>query len=99
MRKTLIAASCVALAGVGMMGTAAQAGDAGHAAYIAVRIFTAVDADKDGAMSRDEYAKGGLGKFGASFDDFDLDKDDSVSQAEYMKVFTAFHSGPRPDEA
>ncbi len=66
---------------------------------IAEHIFTKADVDKDGAMTPDEYAGGGLGNYGASFEDFDLDKDGRVTFAEYRKVFARFHGGPQQDGA
>ncbi len=65
---------------------------------IAEHIFTKADVDGDGAMTPDEYAGGGLGNYGASFEDFDLDGDGRVTIAEYRKVFLRIHRGPEQDE-
>jgi|GEM_PF-5956263 len=70
---------------------------ASDAAAIADHIFSHADSDKDGAMTSEEYASGGLGKYGASFGDFDLDRDGRVTLAEYREVFARFHSGVRQD--
>ena len=79
--------------------SSAYAGSAStmNATVVAERIFTQVDVDRDGAMSPEEYAKGGLGKYGATFADFDLDEDGQVTRAEYREVFARFHSGTRQD--
>ncbi len=93
--QATIAAAC--LVTVTAWGAGASAGEAGHALRVAERIFTLVDEDKDGAMTRDEYAKGGLGRYGAEFGDFDLDADGRVTLAEYRTVFARYHSGARQD--
>ena len=78
-------------------GAHAGSGKGMNVTAVAEHIFTQADADRDGAMTREEYAQGGLGKYGATFADFDLDEDGRVTRAEYHEVFARFHSGTRQD--
>ena len=97
--KSAVFAFFAAVAGLAALsGANAGSGQAMNATAVADHIFTHVDADKDGVMTRDEYAKGGLGKYGAEFSDFDIDQDGRVTRVEYHTVFVRFHGPARGQE-
>ena len=67
------------------------AGEALSPAEIAQHIFTQADTDKDGVLTRSEHESAGLGRYGAEFGDFDLDKDSRVTWDEYKALFDRHH--------
>lgn len=71
----------------------AQAGEALSPLQIAQQIFAKADTNGDGALTQAEHEAAGLGRFGASFADFDLDKDSTVTLEEYEAVFKRHHKG------
>ena len=72
-------------------GTAA-AGEAQSALDMAKHIFDSADSDKNGALTINEHKAAGLGRLGAEFSTFDLDKDSKVTWEEYKTVFERHHS-------
>ena len=79
--------------------TAAQAGSGCQedASSMADRIFDASDADRDGALSPEEYVGAGLERYGVAFEAFDANADGETSRAEYLELFRLHHppSGSR----
>ena len=69
----------------------ALAGEAQTPLSMAQRIFEAADSNADGALTAEEHGNAGLGRFGASFDDFDLDGDSRVTWSEYKALFERHH--------
>ena len=72
---------------------AAVAGEAESPLRLAQKIFEAADSNGDGALTAAEHSNAGLGRFGASFGDFDLDDDDRVTWSEYKTLFERHHKG------
>ena len=70
---------------------AAIAGQPYSLVDIAQHIFVKADADKDGVLTVNEHASAGLGRYGASFGELDLDNDNRVTWAEYKAVFERHH--------
>ena len=71
----------------------AEAGDGGIADAIraARHLFDASDADRDGALSPQEYIDAGLARYGLAFEAFDSNRDGKVSREEYLDVFRKHH--------
>ncbi len=83
-----------------LLGTnAAFAGGSYSLIEIAQHIFVKADADQDGALTAKEHASAGLGRFGASFGDLDLDNDSRVTWAEYKVAFERHHKPTDEREA
>ena len=97
MKSGFYAFSAVVMSLAALSSASAGSGQGMNAAAVAEHIFSHADADENGTMSPDEYVKGGLGKYGAKFADFDLDQDGQVTREEYHEVFARFHSGTRQD--
>ena len=99
MTRVLIAAPLAAfIAGLSLAAatsapTAAQAGEGMTPLEIAQQIFARADSDGNGALTEAEHKAAGLGRFGASFADFDLNNDSTVTLQEYEAVFERFHRG------
>ncbi len=72
----------------------ALAGESQTPMSLAQRIFEAADSNGDGALTAEEHGKAGLGRFGASFGDFDLDGDSRVTWSEYKTLFQRHHKTP-----
>ena len=92
MNRIFAAAALAAL-----IAPAAIAGEQPSPLAIAQHIFEKADADKDGLLTPEEHESAGLGRFGASFSDFDLDRDSRVTWDEYRSIFERHHgtSGER----
>jgi hypothetical protein len=58
---------------------------------VAKHIFKHADINADGVLSKSEYEKAGLAKFGSSLEAFDADSDGRVLLNEYLQVFEKFH--------
>lgn len=57
-------------------------------------VFAKADADKDGVLTPKEHDKAGLGRYGVSLADFDLNGDDLVTWKEYKAIFNRYHGTP-----
>lgn len=71
----------------------AHAGDTVSPLEIARQVFVKADSDGNGALTEAEHSDAGLGRFGATFADLDLNNDDSISLQEYVTVFRKHHKG------
>ena len=89
MVRTMLAAT-LAFSSAGI----AFAGDGLSPLNLAHHIFTKADANKDGVLTAKEHQSAGLGRYGVSFVDFDLDDDNKVSWEEYKSVFERHHKAP-----
>lgn len=69
----------------------ASAGESLSPIDLAQHIFRHADADKDGVLTAKEHEAAGLGRYGVSFVDFDLDDDNRVSWEEYRALFERHH--------
>ena len=70
---------------------AALAGGGNTPLEIAQHIFSHADVDEDGVLTANEHAAAGLGRYGASFSDFDLDQNSKVTWDEYKTFFERHH--------
>ncbi len=70
---------------------AAVAEEGSTSLELAQHIFTHADVDNDGVLTATEHSAAGLGRYGASFSDFDLDQDSKVTWDEYRTVFERYH--------
>lgn len=78
---------------------AAFAGQGMDASTVAEHIFAKTDTDNDGAVTPAEYTAAGLGKYGVSFENFDADKNELITLAEYRTLFVKFHEGMGSSDA
>ena len=62
---------------------------------VAKHIFDSADVNADGVLSKEEYNKAGLSKYGGDIGAFDLNSDDKVVLEEYIKVFEKHHSSDK----
>ena len=75
-----------------LLGTNAAVAGGNYTLFdIAVFIFVKADADKDGVLTVNEHTSAGLGRYGASFGELDLDNDSRVTWDEYKTVFERYH--------
>ena len=77
-----------------LIAPAASAGEQSSPLAIAQHIFEQADADKNGVLTPGEHVSAGLDRFGASFADFDLDRDSQVTWDEYRSIFERHHPAP-----
>ena len=59
---------------------------------VAQHIFENADGNNDGILTPMEHEAAGLGKYGADFPVFDIDKDGNVTLKEYRTIFDRFHN-------
>ena len=85
MRLSLLVAATFLVAPV------ALAGGAQDAAAVVEHIFEQADRDGDGSLTPAEFEGAGLGNYGVSFDDSDLNGDGEVSMAEYLEIYHRHH--------
>lgn len=90
------ALACIALI---ITPSAALAGGGHEAEAIVRHIFSSADQNGDGNLTRAEFEQAGLQRFGASFDQSDLDADGVTSQAEYLELYLRHHTAPERGDA
>ncbi len=71
----------------------ALAGEQPSPLKIAQHIFEKADTDDNGVLTINEHKAAGLGRFGASFADFDVDQNSEVTWDEYRALFERHHRG------
>ena len=52
------------------------------------------DADSDGVLTSNQHDWSGLGRYGVTFTDFDLNGDDLVTWQEHKGIFKLYHGTP-----
>ncbi len=84
----------ITLAALASLATgSAFAGEKPSPLKIAQHIFEKADTDKNGVLTINEHEAAGLGRFGASFADFDVDRNSEVTWDEYRALFERHHKG------
>ena len=81
----------IAVAALVLSAQPAIAGGGKTALDVAQHVFTKADTNEDGVLTAKEHEAAGLGNYGATFSDFDLDNDSRVSWDEYKAVFERHH--------
>ena len=74
-----------------LLATGAAAGSGKDGRAVVEHIFEVADTDKSGALSREEYAKAGLERFGVSFEQCDANQDGQTSLTEYLALYERHH--------
>ena len=98
MKKTAIPAYALCACITALWAGNASAGQSMDALAIAEHIFTKTDVNNDGSLTLEEYVDAGLDQYGASFEDFDMDDNKTITLAEYRALFLRFHPHTRSDE-
>ena len=94
MTRILAAAAVACLAA-----SPAFAGERPSPLKIAQHIFEKADTDKNGVLTISEHKSAGLDRFGASFADFDVDRNSKITWDEYKALFQRHHKGVDEREA
>ncbi len=69
----------------------ASAGDGASPLKVAQHVFEKADTDNNGVLTIAEHESAGLGRFGASFADFDADRNEEITWDEYKALFQRHH--------